>query len=72
MTHETAQTREALEWLAANTSCELSHQYPDIEEDGEWQVHRITGNRNDREWTLIGRGPTPLDALLSARKGPDQ
>lgn len=58
--------REALEALAEHTNWELSHDYPDEEAEGEWQVHRVTGNRSDREWTLIGRGETPATALAQA------
>lgn len=31
-----------------------------------WQVHRVSGGRNDREWTLIGNGATPRAAIDSA------
>lgn len=55
--------------FAANINWELSHGYPDgEEEDGCWMVHSANGGRNDREWTLIGRGETPLDAALAALK----
>lgn len=46
---------------------ELSFCYLDgEEEDGCWAVHSVNGGRNDREWTLIGRGETPDDAILAA------
>lgn len=35
-----------------------------------WQVHRVSGGRNDREWTLIGEGETPraaIDAAIASR-----
>ena len=55
--------------FAAHINWELSHGYPDgEEEDGCWLVHSVNGGRNDREWTLIGRGETPLDAALAALK----
>ena len=58
----------ALEWLARNTDCELCHQYGEEgDEPDEWRVYRMMGNRSDREWKVIGRGATPLGALLSAR-----
>jgi len=31
-----------------------------------WQVHRVSGGRNDREWTLIGQGDSPRAAIDSA------
>lgn len=50
-----------------HTNWELSHGYPDgEEEDGCWLVHSVNGGRNDREWTLIGRGETPDDAIRAA------
>lgn len=50
-----------------HTNWELSFCYLDgEEEDGCWVVHSVNGGRNDREWTLIGRGETPLDAALAA------
>lgn len=62
---EGVRERVALDWLAKNTACEVSHDY-DLDGDGEWRVHRVNGGVNDREWTLIGKGATPLDAILSA------
>jgi hypothetical protein len=38
----------------------------DVWEDNVWQVHKVTGSRNDREWSLIGIGETPQDALRQA------
>lgn len=34
----------------------------------QWRVHRVRGNRSDREWTLIGTGPTPIEAIRKALK----
>lgn len=45
---------------------ELSYHYADEDDDGAWQVHRVNGGRNDREWTLIGSGATPADAIDQA------
>lgn len=56
----------ALEWLARNPACELSFGCVQEIEDCEWQVHRVNGGRNDREWTLIASGATPLEALAKA------
>jgi hypothetical protein len=60
---------EGWQWLADNTSLSLEFGYPrDIEgEPGRWEVHRVTGNINDREWELVGTGDTPLAAVLAAR-----
>lgn len=55
-----------LEALAKHTNWELSYRYPDEETEGEWQVHRVNGGVNDREWTLIGSGPIPSTALANA------
>lgn len=52
---------ELLDWLPANY--ELSH---DWELEDCWVVHRVNGGRNDREWTLVGSGSTPLEALRAA------
>lgn len=63
---------DVLAWLSENRNVELSFDYGDADEDGKgWCVHRVNGGVNDREWTLIGTGATPLDALRAAlqRKG---
>lgn len=31
-----------------------------------WHVHVCSGGRNDREWTLIGAGATPREAIDAA------
>jgi hypothetical protein len=60
---------DALAWLGSRTGLELSHGYGDEAEDceGLWLVHRVNGGVNDREWTLIGFGETPQDAIEAAR-----
>lgn len=40
-----------------------------FDEDITCQVFEMTGNRNDREWNLIGRGETLREAIDNARKG---
>jgi hypothetical protein len=57
---------ELLAELAGHSSWELSHF--GFEGEDKWQVHRVNGGRNDREWTLIGEGDTPADAILAALK----
>ena len=54
-----------LDWLSENRSLELSYQGWD--EDSCWQVHRVTGGRNDREWTLLAEGATAAEALQKAK-----
>lgn len=39
---------------------------PECMPDELWQVHRVSGGRNDREWTLIGEGANPRAAIDSA------
>jgi hypothetical protein len=57
-----------LNWLAAHPELELSYGYSEPEDwEDDWRVHSVHGGRNDREWTLIGRGPTPLAAIQAAR-----
>jgi hypothetical protein len=71
-TPSTPGVREALlDWLAENPTLELTHYspvYADDDDDAvEWRVHQQGGNINDREWTLIGKGQTPSEALTAAR-----
>lgn len=55
-------------WLAKNTNLELDHRYEDEDDDddGTWRVHRVNGGVNDREWTLVAKGRTPLEAVQRA------
>lgn len=62
---------EALDWLAARPNCELSHGYDDPEDEGSWRVHRVNGGVNDREWTLVATGSTPLYAIQAAAEKSD-
>lgn len=61
---------EAFAWLAAHTAMELHHYSPmrcdDDDQAEEWRVTRVSGSINDREWTVVGRGETPLAAIQSA------
>lgn len=52
-----------LDWLEANTGMETSCTW---DEDAPWVVHRVTGGRNDREWTKMGRGETLREAIDAA------
>lgn len=58
---------EALVWLGERRNLELSYGYED-EEQGGWQVHRVSGNRNDREWELLGTAATPEESIAEARQ----
>lgn len=55
--------RDLLEEFGQHKNLELSYRYGEEGEDGAWQVHRVNGGRNDREWTLIGGGDTPSQAI---------
>lgn len=61
---------DALAWLANNPRCLLEHfgpVYGDDDDQSEgWRVMRENGSINDREWEEIGRGDTPLAAILTA------
>lgn len=62
----------ALDWLNEQWHLELVHYSPvygDDDDDAvEWRVYRRGGNVNDREWTKVGVGQTPLEALVAARE----
>lgn len=67
-TRERDEAREAWTWLSKNTNLELDHRYEDEDDDGgTWRVHRVNGGVNDREWTLVAKGRTPLEAVQRAR-----
>ncbi len=62
--------REALEWFSGQHRLSLQHYSPmygdDDDQSVEWRVHRESGSINDREWEIVGRGETALDAILAA------
>jgi hypothetical protein len=64
----------ALAWFGTQTNLELHHYSPvfcdDDDQSIEWRVTRVSGGYNDREWTTVGRGTTPLEAIQSARAAP--
>lgn len=63
--------REALlDRLSEHTDWELTHGGWEDEEQ-LWKVHAVNGGRNDREWTLLGEGKTPAEAILAALSGDD-
>ncbi len=63
--------RDALAWFATQQNLELFHYSPmfgdDHDDAVEWRVTSVNGGYNDREWTIVGRGDTPLAAVQSAR-----
>jgi len=65
------EVREALGWLAGQPQLELHHYSPvycdDDDQDTEWRVTKVSGPINDREWDIVGRGETPIAALIDAR-----
>lgn len=66
LTSQASSAAEAMAWLAARPNYELSHGYDDPEDEGSWRVHRVNGGVNDREWTLVATGSTPLYAVRAA------
>ena len=50
----------------------LESNYLEVSADGGWEeeptyrVHRVTGNRNDRQWNRIGEGETLREAIDTA------
>jgi hypothetical protein len=61
-----------LEWFGTHMNLELFFYMPTYGDDDdlseEWRVTSVNGGINDREWTIIGRGKTPAEALAAARK----
>jgi hypothetical protein len=41
---------------------------PEVDPELEWNVHCVSGGRNDREWTLIAEGWSPREAIRRAMK----
>lgn len=58
---------QLLDWLEQETSMQV---WFDVFGDQLWEIHRVTGNRNDREWTLVGEGLTVRAALTAAMQNP--
>lgn len=54
---------ERLDFLDKHPGVELSYAGWD---ECEWQVHLVTGGRNDREWNLLGSGQTTREAIDAA------
>lgn len=55
--------------LAKHINWEIDWDSPEPDYEGsecQWRVHEVNGGINDREWKLIGFGPTPADAIRAA------
>lgn len=65
-----SELESALNWLDEHKNLELHHYSPvyadDDDDTVEWRVTRVSGSINDREWDTVGRGETPLAAILQA------
>lgn len=62
--NQAAQSVELVDQLPLNY--ELSWGELDDPSEGAWQVHRVNGGRNDREWTLVATGETASEAIRAA------
>ena len=58
--------RALLDQMGKHTNWELSCSGGWSDDPLRWTVHEVTGGRNDREWTVIGEGETPAEALATA------
>ena len=62
-----ATDKALLDWLGKHPQCEVS--YDGWGDDDRWVVHQVIGNRNDREWCVVGAGATVRAAIASAMEG---
>lgn len=66
-----AEAVAAWAWLTEREYLSVEHHgpvYGDDDEPEEWRVYRERGGINDREWDVVGAGPTALEAVLAARR----
>ncbi|MBK4736119.1 response regulator transcription factor [Noviherbaspirillum pedocola] len=56
---------ERMQWLEQNVDIEIGRE--DDDGDTVRVVYRVSGSRNDRQWTPIGRGSTLTAAIDAAR-----
>lgn len=64
-----ATERERERWNSMPKSWELSCENDDssdLSTDLVWKVHAVHGGLNDREWSLLGKGDTPSNAIDAA------
>jgi hypothetical protein len=71
---------QLLDWFGKRTELDLKFEHeltfdmipPTLRSSGTpesaWLVHQEHGGRNDREWTMVAMGQTPLEALREAHK----
>ncbi len=67
---EPSEDTALLDWLASDGSMELDWGEPyrgDEEDEYVWRVYKRGGSRNDREWSFMGQGLTPREAIRAAR-----
>ncbi len=62
----------SLDWLSSRRDLEVYFYSPvygdDDDQSMEWRIARRSGSINDREWTVISSGKTPLGAVRNAMK----
>jgi hypothetical protein len=67
-----AASSDDIAWFSSQRRLSLDFQSPvyadDDDQDREWRVREESGNINDREWEVIGRGATVPQAIAAARK----
>lgn len=59
-----------LNWLEKHPECEVS--YEGWDDESRWEVNRVIGGRNDREWNVVGQGETVREAISSAMQNMTQ
>lgn len=68
---ERVRADELLSWLDGHRNLELTYYRPTYCDDDdvaeEWRVYQRSGSINDREWTQVGQGETPVAAISAAR-----
>lgn len=68
---EVTRLRDMVDWIGHDRRLSLAHYSPvyceDDDQSEEWRVEKQTGSINDREWTVVGRGQTPSNAISAAR-----
>lgn len=62
---------EVLSWFSGQRRLSIDHYSPvygdDDDQSVEWRVTRESGSINDREFDVIGRGETAIEAMIAAR-----
>jgi hypothetical protein len=69
---QVAHLREGVDWIGSDKRLSLTHYAPmygdDCDQSEEWRVERETGPINDRGWTILGRGQSPIEAIQNATR----